>query len=105
MTRRGQVTLASLGLAFVLALGWLVEPFGAVRAALNPELDVAAAAIEARSREPDVDSLSPAALRALFERLPITRASLELPATEAGGGATPGRIYENVAATELAPRL
>ena len=41
MTRRGQVTLASLGLAFVLALGWLVEPFGAVRAALNPELDVA----------------------------------------------------------------
>jgi membrane peptidoglycan carboxypeptidase len=105
MTRRGQVTLASLGLAFVLALGWLVEPFGAVRAALNPEYDVAAAAIEARFQEPDVDSLSPAALRALFERLPVTRASLELPATDAGGGATPGRIYENVAAAELSPRM
>jgi len=94
MTLRGQVTLASLGLAFVLALGWVVEPFGAVRAALRPQLDEA---VEGEARPPEeVASMSPAAMGALLERLPITRESLELPATAAGDGATPGRIYETL---------
>ncbi len=109
LSQRGQATLASLTFASVVVLGWVVDPFSPLRtasraqAALAPvsagappvgdgasETRIVVAPVDARLAVPSF----------VMERLPMTRAALELPVTgeaaDAPSAGTPGRLFERV---------
>jgi cell division protein FtsI/penicillin-binding protein 2 len=94
MTQRGRLTISTGIAAGVVALFWIVDPIGPVLAALRAEppaaLEISAAPAQPPLREP--------ALSALLERLPVTRAALELPVRSRtpAAEAEDGRLYEEV---------
>lgn len=98
MTERGRRTLIGVGVACALALVWVTEPIGAVRAALDEPLQGAAPP----EAQPEQRSHAPALLPRLLSRLPVSRAALDLPSTPLGEGSPPGRLYETLASEGLA---
>jgi cell division protein FtsI/penicillin-binding protein 2 len=98
MTQRGRLTISTAVAVAVVALVWIVDPMGPVLAALHAEAP-AAAAVSAAPPPPPADALRwEPALDALLERLPVTRAALELPVRSRtlAGEAGEGRLYEDV---------
>ncbi len=95
MTGRGRATLGSAVFAAFVALGWVSDPFASVGAETPP---VSAAASEPAPRA--AGDGPPLAPRFVLERLPMTRAALELPVTGAAAEAppesAPGRLFERV---------
>jgi hypothetical protein len=120
LTRRGQATLAGLGLCIACSATLALRPGGeapaaAAAALADEQRPVAAAPPEGASLFPEPGTAeasgAEAARAALFARLPVTRAALALPARPPEGsgaeadaaGARRGRLYEMVPASELAP--
>jgi hypothetical protein len=102
MTSRGRLTISTAGALLVLVLGWITQPMGAVVASLREPASVAAAPEVAAPGPSDAKASPPAKL---LRRLPVSRAALDLPATAAGGGSTPGRLYETIPAERFGPRI
>jgi len=115
MTQRGRATLASVTFAAVVVLGWLVDPFSAVRAASRAQasatspVSAGAPPVADRAPEGELESAPESELEAVLtapsfvvERVPITRAALDLPITGQAEGSppssAPGRLFERVAA-------
>jgi len=107
MTQRGRFTIGAAVAGAVVALVWLVDPIGPVLAARG----LALAEDLASPAEPAVGPVSAAPPRhvveALVERLPVTRAALDLPASaRAVSGEGPGgRLYEEVDVSRFDPDL
>ena len=100
MTRRGRATIATVCFAAGVALVWLLEPHQAVRAAGSalPLPAVSAGSVEETppARVPD----------AVYTRLPVSRAALDLPATsetDSAGGRS--RLYEPLDVSATNPDL
>jgi hypothetical protein len=103
MTGRGRATLASTAFAGFVVLGWITDPFAAVGASMPAVSDAPPGqAAEAVATAAASDGAGPAqAPRFVLERLPMTRAALELPVTgespASPAGSAPGRLFERVA--------
>lgn len=115
MTQRGRATVASATFVSVMVLGWLVDPFSAVRAASRAQVSAVSAGAPpiagpnapspgsdatdgTGAAEPEVMPATPAFV---VERVPMTRAVLELPVTGEAIDAPPasprGHLFERVA--------
>jgi cell division protein FtsI/penicillin-binding protein 2 len=105
MTQRGRLTISTAVASALVALIWVVDPMGPVLAVRHAEPPAAAVSAPA-ARLPTAADRPPreSAPDALFERLPVTRAALELPvrpralAEETDNG----RLYEEVDLPALA---
>jgi len=109
MTQRGRLTVAAGIASAMVALIWLVDPIGPVLAARPSPLPARPAPSTDTAEESGrqrADATSPAT-DSLIERLPVTRAALELPssAQTISGEGPAGRLYEEVDVSAHDPDL
>ena len=106
LTQRGRATLLSVTFAAVVVLGWLVDPFSALRAASRAQAAlpaVSAGAPPVADGAPELEESEPRSEVPAFvlERLPMTRDALALPVTgaspEAPPASSPGHLFERIA--------
>jgi hypothetical protein len=109
MTQRGRLTVAAGIASALVALIWLVDPIGPVLAARPQQPPAASARPTDRAEESGRPRASATSLAtdSLIERLPVTRAALELPssAPAISGEGPAGRLYEEVDVSASDPDL
>jgi hypothetical protein len=101
MTRRGRTTIATLvASAFAAAALWVVDPISVMRASAGeatPGVGAAGPPPGFHAGMPEPVPAEPArAPEEILERLPISRASLELPETRPAGSRATGRLSEEI---------
>jgi peptidoglycan glycosyltransferase len=114
LTQRGRATLLSVTFVLVVALGWIVDPFSPVRAAAREDLPPVSAGAPPVVQRVEVTSddvpevVIPEVPGYVLERLPMTRAALELPVTgeavDAPPSRAPGHLFERIPAPRAADR-
>ena len=113
LTQRGRATLASALFVSVVALGWIVDPFSPVRAAAREELPPVSAGAPPVVQRADAGSdvvpevVIPEVPEYVLERVPMTRAALELPVTGSTGSppsSAAGHLFERVPAPRSSDR-